>query len=60
MLSKIDDDVTLINPQKELDKGAEKAEVYQPILLEAQWQTPIFYLFLPFPLFSLSPLYLRF
>ena len=40
MLSKIDD-ITLIDPQRELDKGAEKAEVYQPILLEAQWQTPV-------------------
>ncbi|HHT9146433.1 MAG: hypothetical protein Q7J76_04205 [Candidatus Brocadiaceae bacterium] len=44
MLSKIDDDITLIDPQKELDKGVEKAEVYQPILLEAQWQTPGLYL----------------
>ena len=44
MLSKIDDDVTLFDPQKELDKSAEKAEVYQPILLEAQWQTPGLYL----------------
>jgi len=44
MLSKIDDDITLIDPQRESDKGAEKAEVYQPILLEAQWQTPGLYL----------------